>query len=125
MNFFPIFPFSYQFLLFLHNVMQNSEKFSKFCVKNGKISGASRHLLDAMKIFKDVGMTKQGRNWHVFVRGGGKIGTFGQNIYPLRSLSNASPNVYLPFSSLQINSLDRLAPRFLLTIYIFTKYKLS
>ena len=57
---------------------------SAICVRNGKISGAWRHLIDAMKIFKDVGMTKQGGNWHVFVREGGKIGTFGQNIYPWR-----------------------------------------
>ena len=46
---------------------------SAICVRNGKISGAWRHLIDAMKIFKDVGMTKQGRNWHVFVRGGEKL----------------------------------------------------
>ena len=51
---------------------------SAICVRNGKISGAWRHLIDAMKIFKDVGITRQGRNLHAFVRGGGKIGTFGQ-----------------------------------------------
>ena len=57
--------------------MQNSEKFSVLFLRNvvletEKYFGASRHLIDAMKIFKDVGMTKQGRNWHVFVRRGGK-----------------------------------------------------
>ena len=69
-NFFPIFPFNCQFQDFLHNFMQNSEKFStlraicsytQFCVRIGKI------LKDAMKIFTGVGKKKQGRNWHVFV----------------------------------------------------------
>ena len=40
------------------------------------------HFKDTMKIFTDVGKKKEGRNWHAFVWGGGKIGTFGQNIYP-------------------------------------------
>ena len=42
--------------------MQNSEKFSEFCVKNGNISGASRHLKYAIKIFIGAGVKKQGGN---------------------------------------------------------------
>ena len=56
---------------------------SAICVRNGKISGAWRHLIDAMKIFKDVGMTKQGGNWHVFVREGGENWNFWPKYLPL------------------------------------------
>jgi hypothetical protein len=35
-----------------------------------------------METFNGTGVKKQGRNWHILVPGGGKIGTFGQNIYP-------------------------------------------
>ena len=61
--------------------MQNSEKFAtffaQFCVRNGKISGALRHLQDAMKKFTDAGRKRQERNWHVFRKGEGKNGIFG------------------------------------------------
>ena len=36
-----------------------------------------------MKTLSDVGVKKQGRNLHIFVFEGERIGTFGQNIYPL------------------------------------------
>ena len=38
-----------------------------------KISGASRHLKDAVKVFTDVGKKEQGRNWHILFEEGEKL----------------------------------------------------
>ena len=89
-KFFPIFLFNCQFQLFFiisgkivnRRSVPFAALFVQFCDRNGTIFGASRHLKDVMKICSVVGKNKQGRNWHVFVCGGGKIGSFGQNIYP-------------------------------------------
>ena len=40
-------------------------------------------MKDAKKNFTDVGKKKQGRNWHVFVLGGGKNWKFWPKYLPL------------------------------------------
>ena len=71
--------------------MENFRRFAQsealFCTifcKKRKIFGASRHLKYVMKIFNGTGVKKQERNWHILVQGGGKNGTFGQNIHPCK-----------------------------------------
>ena len=63
LNFCPILLFTFQFLLFY--------------------TIALHHLQDAMKIFTQVGVKQQGKNEHICVLVGGRIGTLGQNIYPV------------------------------------------
>ena len=58
--------------------MQNSEK---FCVRNEKIFSASRHLKGAMKIFTGAGKENREEIGMFWFEEGGKIGSFGQNIY--------------------------------------------
>ena len=53
----------------------------KFCVKNGIILGASRHLEDAMNICTSVGTKNREEIGMFWFEEGGKIGSFGQNIY--------------------------------------------
>ena len=62
----PYFPFLLSILTFFYTISCKTVKnfrrfapfatfFAKFCVRNGKIFGASRHLKDAMKICTGVG----------------------------------------------------------------------
>ena len=113
--------------------MKNFRRFAPsealFCpilCKKLKIFGTSRHLRlyfaqlfvkkwkifkYVMKIFNGTGVKKQGRNCHILVPGGGKIGTFGQRYLPLtcRKLGHFLPTYFLPlrypnFASLRSSS---------------------
>ena len=54
--------------------------------------------------FNGTDVKKQGRNWHILVQGGGKIGTFGQNIYPCCFLhEKCNLAEFLNFSNVRVD----------------------
>ena len=66
MHFFPIFPFNCKFQLDVLALRAICSFFAQFCVRNWKFSGASRHLIDAMKIFYRCWQEKIGKKFAYF-----------------------------------------------------------
>ena len=78
-NVLPISSYICQFWLFIDKVTLLGQLFKKlknFC--------ASRHMLDAMKIFTSVGVTRNGKKLGNFVPGGWKNWNFWPKHFPLR-----------------------------------------
>ena len=98
LKFFPLLKQKYAnfFPVFLANIVKNLHGISKMaqsaeiyllncawnCVKKWKNFRRFTPFGRCQEDFHRCWREKQGRNWHIFVSGGGKIGTFGQNIYP-------------------------------------------